>query len=93
MPDVDVTVVFMIPKGNNTFRKLEFPDVTINSSAPVNKLIPALVNAFPEAGFDEDAELLVQAPDGSPLTNMRIQEGSRLFLFPKYSDDIVKRRK
>jgi hypothetical protein len=92
MPDIDVSVIFMIPKGRNTYQKMEFPNVTINSSAPVNKLIPALVNAFPEAGFDGDAELLVQAPDGSPLTNMRLEQGCRLVLFPKYPDDIVKRR-
>lgn len=96
MADVDVNVVFMVPAGNNTYKKIEFTDVTINSNAPPQKLIPALVNAFPEArqaGFDEDAELLVQAPDGSPLTSMTIRQGSRLVLFPKYGDDIVKRRK
>lgn len=93
MADVEVTVVFMIPAGNKTYKKMEFNEVTINPSAPANKLIPALVKSFPEAQFDEDAELLVQAPDGSPLTNMKIESGSRLVLFPRYNDDIVKRRK
>jgi hypothetical protein len=96
MADVDVTVVFMIPGANNSYTKMEFSDVTINSSAPPQKLIPALVNAFPEAraaGFDEEAELLVQAPDGSPLTNVSIRQGCRLLLFPKYGGDIVRRNR
>jgi hypothetical protein len=89
----NVTVIFMVPQRGGAYEAKEFHNVTVNSRAPVKKLIPALLETFPEANFGEDeADLLIQAPDGSSLSNVTIQDGSRLVIFPKYgSGPLVKR--
>lgn len=91
--EAKVTVVFMIPQKGGSYKPQEFRNVIVNARAPAKKLASALLQSFPEVDFgDEEADLLVQAPDGSPLSNVAIQDGSRLVVFPKYgAEPLVKR--
>ncbi len=94
MEEAIVTVVFMIPTKTGAYTAKEFRNVTINARAPVKHLLPALIEAFPEVGVDaDDVDLLVQAPDGSSLSNVAIQNNSRLVIVPRYygSGPLVKR--
>lgn len=88
-----VSVVFMVPTKHGSYSAKEFRNVTVNARAPVKRLLPELVAAFPEVGMDSDeVDLLVQAPDGSSLSSVAIQDNCRLVIFPRYSSGpLVKR--
>lgn len=88
-----VTVVFMTPTKSGAYKPQEFKNVTVNARAPIKRLLPELIDAFPEVNVDaSDVDLLVQAPDGSSLSNMSIQDNCRLVIFPKYSSGPLVRR-
>jgi len=88
-----VTVVFLVPTESGGYKTLEFPNVTVNAHAPIERIKPALLSAFPEAdmGNPQDVDIMVQALDGSNLSNVSIQDQSRIVLFPKYTGPLVKR--
>ena len=91
--EAKVTIVFMLPTKNGAYKAQEYKNVMVNSRAPIKRLLPELVEAFPEVNLDAaDVDLLVQAPDGSSLSNMSIQDNCRLVIIPKYSNGpLVKR--
>ncbi|PWH14134.1 MAG: hypothetical protein DDG60_08690 [Anaerolineae bacterium] len=93
MEEAKVTVIFMLPTKNGGYSPQEFSNVIVNARAPVKRLLPELLAAFPEVKMDADeVDLLVQVPDGQNLLNASIQDGCRLVVFPKYGNSpLVKR--
>ena len=86
-----VTIVFMLRTKDGTYQPHEFRNITVNARASIKQLLPELIAAFPEVNLDSsDVDLLVQAPDGSNLSNVSIENGFRLVIFPKYGQ-LVKR--
>jgi hypothetical protein len=91
--EIKVTVIFLIPTDSGGFQPQKFYNVIVNTRATIERLKPALIKAFPEVdiGNPQDVELMIQAPDGSNLSNVPIQDQSTIVIYPKYSGPLVKR--
>ena len=91
--EAKVTVVFMIRNKSGAYEPQEFHNIQVNAKAPVKRLLPDLVAAFPEFNLEaSEVELLVQASDGSSLSSVAIEDGCRLVVFPKYGGGPLVRR-
>ena len=91
--EANVTVVFMLPTAAGAYETREFKSVTVNAQAPIRRLLPEIIAAFPEVNVDSgEVDLLVQASDGSNLSNVSIEDGCRLVIFPKYGGGPLVRR-
>jgi hypothetical protein len=91
--EVSVTIVFLLPNDSGGYSTKEFPDIVVNTRAPVKRLIQAILNEFQEFDFSvDDVDMMVQISDGSTLSSVNIKEGSRIVLMPKFTGPLVKRR-
>jgi hypothetical protein len=92
--EVNVTLVIMIPDGSGTFRSEEFSDVIVNARASAKRIKQEILQEFPDLNLGvDDADLMMLAPDGSTLSDVKIQEGSRLILIPKVTGKAIKIRR
>lgn len=93
--EVNVTIVFLIPKSGSVYETKEFPNITINTNVPFHKLKQAIIESFPEVKMSDPdtVQLMIQASDGTPKTGAIIKDNDRVVIMPSYTGPIVKRPK
>lgn len=91
MAEVTVTIVLLRPREDGGYDTEEFPDVIVNTQASVRRITQEIAKELAEYNLAaDDLEMMVRAPDGSTLSNVSIQEGSKIVLMPRFTGKAVK---
>jgi hypothetical protein len=94
MEEANVTIVFLVPNQSGGYEAKEYPDYLVNTRAPIKRLLSAILQEFNDLNMSSDeVDLLIQAPESSPLSNVSIPDNSRIIIMPKYIGSLIKKKK
>ena len=91
MAEVTVTILLLLPSSNGGYDQKEFRGVVVNTDASVKRILQEISSALPKYNLNPaETDMMVRAPDGSTLSSVNIQEGSKIVLMPRFTGKAVK---